>query len=105
MNTETINQTSKQNDIRMWQEHVARYNACEGSMTAYCIEHNIAPKSFYRWRIKLGKTPTTILQKSKKALSSFVPVEVAKETPRVPCGLGIDPNWVAEFVLRLHRGA
>jgi hypothetical protein len=93
---------SRQENERRWREHIQNYNSYNGSMVAYCLDHKISPKSFYRWRAVFAGKETVTSCKSKKPQAKFVPVQVVKETQQSIRGLSIDPSWVAEFVLQLH---
>lgn len=96
---------NRQENERRWREYIENYNSYNGSIVAYCIEHKISPKSFYRWRTILNGKPAVTPCKFKKPRTEFVPVQVVKEAQPSGRDLSIDPSWVAEFVLQLHRRA
>jgi transposase-like protein len=46
-----------------WQAHLTAYQQTELTVTAYCVEHGLCAKTFYRWRSQLqaGSQPSPSL--------------------------------------------
>ena len=91
---QTINLAKSQ----VWRAHIASAQKFLGSSEAYCRSVDIPAHVFHYWKKKFSAE-----DKTKHAVSRFVPVEVTREvTSRF--NVLPDPRWLAEFLKHLQGG-
>ena len=73
---------SKRRGLDYWQEHLDAWHQSDLTQEAYCADHGLSVKSFYRWR-----------RKQKESIAAGKPLTL------VPVSVG---GWAAQDVVRLR---
>ena len=104
----------KQDQEKVWQEHLLQAEKHPKSQLAYCRDAGIEPRKLYATRERMkARIKAYRSQKRKDVKPHFLPVTVsppplAAPASRVQFGsahMGLPPaQWVAEVLLHLVRG-
>jgi len=102
--------------LREWEQRLRRFEKAGQSVIEFCLGEEVSPKSFYRWRQKLGPLPPRKAGRhgrgTKPAEAQFQPVVVAAPQQdfvgariRLPNGaeieLGSDPLVLEKLFAQL----
>jgi hypothetical protein len=96
-----------------WAERVQAQRASGKSVTAFCREHGINSKTFFRWARMLGRKSVATTTAKRGEGSRFARVEIARRpeflavSVRLPGGVAIessgypDPMWIRAIICSL----
>ena len=91
-----------------WQHLIERQASSELNAAAFCRQHKLCRKSFYRYRKVLSENPTRLATgrfiqvKAKPALAPTTVMAVLDyRQTRLQLPTGIDPVWVADLMKAL----
>ncbi len=106
MNTREVAQNYR---INQWTEIIREYRSSGQTVTAWCAEHNINPKSYYYWLKRLRTAACEVLPSLGSGNNTIVPVDIPVNGHRnTSAEQGSSADIVLRYgsvILELHNNA